>query len=50
MKRQFLNALMVLGLVSFMAACSGSSKKSEGAATDSTKTEKNDNGQNKIPG
>lgn len=42
MKRQFLNALMILGLVSFMAACSGSSKKPEGAATDSTKTEKND--------
>jgi outer membrane lipoprotein-sorting protein len=42
MKKQFLNAIVILGLASFMTACSGGSKNADGTGSDSTKTEKND--------
>lgn len=39
MKKQLLNSLVVLGLVSFLFACSGGSKNTDGTENDSTKTD-----------
>ncbi len=39
MKKQLLSALVVLGMVSLLAACSGNSKKNDGTDSDSTKTD-----------